>query len=44
MNKKTYFPLPEILEARRRREELLAQQKCSLYSTEYASPARLIRR
>lgn len=43
-NEKVYLPPREILEARRRRAELIARQKSSFYSVDYESPARLWRK
>ncbi len=39
-NKKVYLPPRELLEARRRRAELIARQKSSFFSVDYESPVR----
>jgi len=39
-NKTVYLPPREVLEARRRRVELIARQKSSFFSVDYESPAR----
>lgn len=39
-NKMVYLPPREILEAHRRRVELIARQKSSFFSVDYESPTR----